>query len=158
MVPVGAKQFEGGLRDNFVCHLDERVALDSFHERSSSLISFLEKGTSMSEPLTALDAAVTIVFGVYAEKDMVEGRGGKELRALFTTEDEAYKFADSNSGIMGRKPEDGTWKNSRMSDWKVEPMPLYESAEQLDKAHREEVRLNALKKLSPLEREVLGLS
>ena len=59
------------------------------------------------------------VYRVNKNSDMTEGRGSMVVVATFTTETLAYKFADMHTGVMGRRPKDGSWKNEKYGEWKV---------------------------------------
>jgi hypothetical protein len=44
------------------------------------------------------------VYGVYANKDMTEGRGPIVLQKLFLHREDAWAFANKQPGVMGRSP------------------------------------------------------
>lgn len=97
------------------------------------------------------------VYQVWREKDMTEGRLGKEPTVTFTNETDAWKYANSQSGIMGRKPPSGNWRDySGGEDWTVKPLTLYESYEECSKQHQKELKLKALSKLTTAEKKALG--
>lgn len=95
------------------------------------------------------------VYEVKALSDMTEGRGGYHTVKVFEREDEAWKYANSQSGVMGRKPLSGDWRDySGGQDWTVKALDVWESGEYSDK---EEKRQKALAKLTPEERKLLGV-
>ena len=59
------------------------------------------------------------VFLVYENADRTEGRGPMRIvedSGFFTSEKEAWDFADTISGVMGRKPSSGSWRNEEYPD------------------------------------------
>lgn len=95
------------------------------------------------------------VYEVKALSDMTEGRGGYNTIKVFEREDEAWKFANSKSGVMGRRPPSGDWRDySGGRDWNVTPLKVWESNEYSEEAEK---RQKALSKLTPEEIKLLGL-
>jgi hypothetical protein len=94
-----------------------------------------------------------IVYGVYYNVDMTEGRGPMKLSRLYLHREHAVKFMDKQSGVMGRKPGTTnktlhpgcqTWDcvkcwGTHGSDWRVEPHEVLETAELLPAEKREAV-------------------
>lgn len=52
-----------------------------------------------------------IVYGVYYNSDMTEGRGPMKLSRLYLHRDHAVTFMDKQVGVMGRKPGEGAFRN-----------------------------------------------
>lgn len=69
-----------------------------------------------------------LVYAVYKEADMTEGRSGLILDRIYGNEKDAWEYADSQLGIMGRS-NGGSWRDKKLwpygGDWLVKPMPLY---------------------------------
>ncbi len=62
------------------------------------------------------------IYLVYVNADMTEGRGPMILAknsGFFINEDEAWQYADTLCGIMGRKPSSGSWRTERYRDIEV---------------------------------------
>ena len=98
------------------------------------------------------------MFNIYMVKrcsDMTEGRGGMIDVIAFERESEAWEYANKQLGVMGRKPNTGDWRTySGGRDWDVKEISVWES----DEYNPEEVaRQKALSKLTPKERQLLGL-
>ena len=98
--------------------------------------------------------SVAVVYGLYMCDDMDEGRGQMRLVSLFAHEDDAWKAADTMPGIMGRTPGPGGWRNSKFGEINVSPLTLYADYEAYTEETEREI---ALGKLTPREREILGL-
>ena len=98
------------------------------------------------------------IYKVYCESDMTEGRGPKKLVLAFLNENDAWDYANKQSGIMGRKPTKGDWRTySGGRDWDVKPMNAYETLEESTKEHKEKLKKSALAKLTQAEKQALGL-
>lgn len=82
------------------------------------------------------------VYGVWANRDNVEGRGPDELKYLCAT-DELGKRLAKNLGPMG------------MSDGDVRPMYVLESIEERDQPRKKEKLDALLKRLTPEELTLL---
>lgn len=65
------------------------------------------------------------IYGVYRNLDMTEGRGPMVLEKLYLSEDLAWMYADTQKGIFGRVPPEGTWKGSAYGDWDVRPLTVH---------------------------------
>jgi len=66
-----------------------------------------------------------IIFGVYKNSDMTEGRGPMVLDKLFANENDAIKYRESQLGVMGRPlhlQDSGDWciKTLEVTDKVVE--------------------------------------
>jgi hypothetical protein len=95
------------------------------------------------------------IYEVVCERDMTEGRGGKEVVIRFMDEQEAWDYANSKSGIMGRRPSNGDWRTySGGKDWDVKCVSVWENSEY---SPEEVAKQKALSKLTPAERKLLGL-
>lgn len=83
-----------------------------------------------------------IVYGVYHNQDMTEGRGPMVLSRLYLHREHAVKFMDKQSGVMGRKPGEGnfrtlhpgckTWDCTKCfgthgGDWRIEEHEVLET-------------------------------
>jgi hypothetical protein len=53
-----------------------------------------------------------IVYGVYRNTDMTEGRGPMALARIYLHREHAVKFMDTKSGVMGRRPGEGSFRTS----------------------------------------------
>lgn len=96
------------------------------------------------------------IYIVYINADLTEGRGPMVQAAgsgYFTDEAEAWAFADTFSGVMGRRPQTGTWRNSHMGDVTVMQFNHHndEDFKKLREVEQEIRELNA-KKLAIQER------
>lgn len=73
-------------------------------------------------PLVPLIMEIDKVYVVYHNSDGIEGRG-QMVRVFdsgfFLSEDEAWDFADTLPGIMGRRPRSGSWRNEQFPDIEV---------------------------------------
>jgi hypothetical protein len=94
------------------------------------------------------------IYTVQCNSDMTEGRGGMRDIISFTSEDEAWEYTEGKSGVMGRKPQSGSWRNEKYGDWTVKVLEVWEKGEYDPK---EVQRKNALAKLTKDERKILGL-
>ena len=59
------------------------------------------------------------IYLVYENSDKCEGRGSMQMvpnSGYFTNENEAWVFADTVCGIMGRRPQSGSWRNEKYPD------------------------------------------
>ncbi|AGB06877.1 hypothetical protein [Vibrio phage VH7D] len=97
------------------------------------------------------------IYVVRYQTDMTEGRGMMKPTAYFTNEDDAWACTKGKTGVMGRKPAKGDWRNESYPDWDVKEITVYESLDESTAAHRESLKQAALAKLSKEERWALGL-
>lgn len=95
------------------------------------------------------------VFLVYKNSDMIEGRGLMVLDCVFSTLDAATQYANSKSGVMGRKPSANGW--GEYGDWRVEECVVFDDGSDVTKIKEQKLRDKALAKLSDVEKKVLGL-
>jgi hypothetical protein len=51
-----------------------------------------------------------IAYGVYCNMDMTEGKGPMVLSRLYLHREHAVKYMDKQSGVMGRKPGEGSFR------------------------------------------------
>ena len=68
------------------------------------------------------------VFFVYENADSTEGRGPMVIvrdSGFFLTEKEAWDFANTLGGIMGRKPRSGSWQKEQYPDVEVRKFLLH---------------------------------
>lgn len=65
------------------------------------------------------------VFAVYRNADMTEGRGPMILHKVYRTKERAEEFANSQTGIMGRKPIT-KWTDEAFGDWQVRELEVFE--------------------------------
>lgn len=99
------------------------------------------------------------VYQVWRETDMTEPRAPMKPVVAFTSEQDAWECANKQSGIMGRKPKDGDWRTySDGRDWDVKPLVVYQTYQESDRAHKEQLKKAALAKLTEAEKQVLGLT
>ena len=62
------------------------------------------------------------IFMVYENADSTEGRGPMVIvpdSGFFLSEQEAWNFADTISGVMGRRPPSGSWRKEQYPDVEV---------------------------------------
>jgi hypothetical protein len=91
---------------------------------------------------------IAMVYVVRKNSDMTEGRGPMLAESIFTNKPAAEEYVASQPGIMGYK--DG-------SGWDIKEMPLFLSAEQREQTNLAEQKAKALAKLTPFERNLLGV-
>lgn len=98
-------------------------------------------------------------YVVKKNADMTEGRGPMIPVAYFLYEDVAWGFADQHTGVMGRRPNSGTWRMEKYGDWEVEEIDIQEitNIPDLKQQQQEEKKRQALAKLTQEERDLLGL-
>lgn len=81
---------------------------------------------------------IETIYLVYENSDKTEGRGPMRHipdSGFFTDEDAAWNFADTQCGIMGRKPQGATGSGS----WRLEKYPGHgfrEATEELERLLR----------------------
>ena len=69
---------------------------------------------------------VKTIYGVYRLSDFTEGRGPYFMDRIFEDEDEAWIYANSQLGIMGRPHPGLSWQEMKHGpDWKVIPHQLH---------------------------------
>jgi hypothetical protein len=93
------------------------------------------------------------IYLVYENADKTEGRGPMVLAkdsGYFTNEDDAWTFADTLYGVMGRKPNSGSWRTEKYPDVYIKKF------EQHDNKKFQEIR-NINKQLEELEYRKLEL-
>lgn len=74
------------------------------------------------------------VYVVFENADSTEGRGPMVQvpdTGFFVTEKEAWDFADTLSGVMGQKPQSGSWRTEKYSD--VQVRVIYKHSDKLAK-------------------------
>lgn len=64
-----------------------------------------------------------IVYGVYRETDMTEGRGGKALDRIYLHKEDAWRYANEHRGIMGR---DSKGRHTDCPGWQCKICYKYE--------------------------------
>lgn len=94
------------------------------------------------------------VYATYRNRDTVEGRGGMVIDKVFLHRKHAEDYIDEQPGIMGRKAK---WSQEKYGDWTVETLEVLEYDVVEAKKRKENLREEALAKLSAEEKEVLGL-
>lgn len=99
------------------------------------------------------------MFNIYMVQkcsDMTEGRGGMVDVIAFETEEDAWTYANSQLGIMGRVPSTGDWRtHTGGSDWDVKTVEVWGAGEY--SPEEEAKRQKILAKLTPEERKILGV-
>ena len=96
------------------------------------------------------------IYQVWWESDMTEGRRPKRYVTSFMVEEDAWSYANSKSGLMGRKCED--WRTySGGQDWDVRQVNVYETLDESSEATKEDIKKKALAKLTTIEKAILGL-
>lgn len=94
------------------------------------------------------------IYQTYYNADMTEGRGPMLPGPAFMSRQHADEYIDAQSGVMGRKEK---WSVNKYGDWKVKSIEVHEHSLIAGAKERERIKIEALKKLSALEREALGL-
>lgn len=94
------------------------------------------------------------VYQVLRETDLNEGRGGYGVVATYATEDLAWKAANKLEGVMGRRPDNGDWRASLLSDVTVNELVVLE---ELPVTYKDALE-SAAKKLTKNELAALGLT
>lgn len=92
-----------------------------------------------------------LVYVTYKNADMTEGRDPMVAVNAFSAKKDAEAFIDVQPGCMGR-----THRWSQRSDWAVRPMAVYDSLEEAVQGEQDEIRKNALNKLTEQEKKALG--
>jgi hypothetical protein len=89
--------------------------------------------------------------------DSTEGRGPMVPKSFgFDAEIEALNYINTQPGIMGRRAPGGHW-SQHMNDWVIRPIQVLSSASEVMDVERENLKNQALNKLTQAEREALGL-
>lgn len=86
--------------------------------------------------------------------DMDEGRGPMVPGPAFLNRQHAVEYIDAQTGVMGRRAK---WSTESYGDWQVREIEVHEHSLIDAVKERERIKAAALKKLSALERNVLGL-
>ena len=101
----------------------------------------------MVEPTRTLDRTAETIYLVYENSDKPEGRGGMRHipdSGFFTDEDAAWNFADTQAGIMGRKPQGASWRLEKYPDVQVRSIDRHDGDYHTRKSHLIS-RINQLK-------------
>lgn len=70
------------------------------------------------------------IYTVKKNADMTEGRGPMVAVASFMTEDVAWAVANTMRGVMGQRPQSGSWRTEKYGEVRVEATPVYPSYEE----------------------------
>jgi hypothetical protein len=99
----------------------------------------------------------TFVWVVKRNSDTTEGRGPMVVDSIWTAdaEEECAAYIDGQHGVMGRTAK---WSEAEYGDWTMERTPLFDSRSTKKSRDEADLRISALKKLSPKEKVALGLS
>jgi hypothetical protein len=95
-----------------------------------------------------------IVYGLYYNSDMTEGRGPMLLHSIWDNWAECVKFMDKQTGIMGRKAK---WSTQKYGDWRIEEHYIVSSEADMTEKQNHEIKQKALAKLTDEEKKALGL-
>jgi hypothetical protein len=99
---------------------------------------------------------IETIYLVYENSDKTEGRGPMRHipdSGFFTDEDAAWNFADTQAGIMGRKPQGASWRLEKYPDVQVRSIDRHDGDYHTRKSHLTS-RINQLKnELYLLEQE-----
>lgn len=71
------------------------------------------------------------IYLVYENADKTEGRGPMvhvKDSGFFTDIDKAWNFADTMTGVMGRKPKSGSWKHEKCGDVEVRTISRHDNS------------------------------
>lgn len=94
------------------------------------------------------------VYMTFRNADTTEGRGPMVPDRCFTKLKDANDYIDLQSGVMGRKAK---WSEQKHGDWYVSEVNVYDSLGDAEHQRTEEIKRNALSKLSLEEKTLLGL-
>lgn len=86
--------------------------------------------------------------------DMNEGRGPMIIDLFFLNREHAIEYMDAQPGVFGRKFK---WSKNVHDDWDMIEIEILEYSVFEAKARKEALRKQALEKLTPEEREALGI-
>jgi hypothetical protein len=96
------------------------------------------------------------VFIVKRNSDTNEGRGPMVIDSIWDegAEDAAIEYMDKQPGVQGRR---GKWSTEKYGDWTIEKVVVQTSADDMLAVKQEKIRQGALRKLTSIEREALGV-
>lgn len=94
------------------------------------------------------------VYLTYKNSDTTEGRGPMVLDSIFLHRKDAAEYIDQQPGIMGCM---GKWSEEKYGDWQINEMDVYESFVDMKTITLAKEKAVALSKLTPKERQILGL-
>ena len=95
-----------------------------------------------------------IVYAAYCNADMTEGRGPMIIDLVFVKEEDAKDYINDQPGVMGRKVK---WSNKSYGDWIIRPIIVLNHSVIDKKKKQEQLKENALNKLTREEKAALGL-
>lgn len=95
------------------------------------------------------------VWLVHKNSDTTEGRGPMVLDCIFLYKEDAAKYIDHQPGLMGRK---GKWSEEEYGDWTMKETEVYDSFVDMKNITERKAKVAALAKLTPKEKELLGLA
>jgi hypothetical protein len=94
------------------------------------------------------------IYLTYRNADMTEGRGPMVPDLAFTELDLANEYIDEQLGVMGRKVK---WSLDKYGDWIVKELEVLNQSVKSTREKKETLKASGLSKLTPGEKEALGL-
>jgi hypothetical protein len=95
-----------------------------------------------------------IIWQTYRNADMIEGRGPSIPDLAFLHRQHAANYIDAQDGVMGRRVK---WSKDTFGDWYMTRVEVLEYDYMESEQRKEELKEQALNKLSQEEKEILGL-
>lgn len=95
-----------------------------------------------------------IIWQTYRNADMIEGRGPSIPDLAFVHRQHAADYIDAQEGVMGRKAK---WSKDTFGDWHMKKVEVLEYDYMESKQRKEELKEQALNKLTQEEKVILGL-
>lgn len=95
-----------------------------------------------------------IIWQTYRNSDDIEGRGPMVPDLAFLHKKHAIDYIDAQPGIMNQE---GKWSEQKYGDWKMKPVEVLEYDYMESERQKEELKTQALNKLTQEEKKILGL-
>jgi hypothetical protein len=95
-----------------------------------------------------------IIWQTYRNADMTEGRGPSIPDLAFIHRQHAADYIDAQKGVMGCKAK---WSENTFGDWYMKKVEVLEYDYMESEQRKEELKEQALNKLSQEEKVILGL-
>jgi hypothetical protein len=95
-----------------------------------------------------------IIWQTYRNADMIEGRGPFVPDRAFVHKKHAAAYIDAQEVVMGHRAK---WSEEKFGDWYMRPVEVLEYEYEKSERRKEELKEQALSKLTQQEIEILGL-
>ncbi len=95
-----------------------------------------------------------IIWQTYRNADMIEGRGPSIPDLAFVNRQHAADYIDAQEGVMGCRAK---WSKQTYGDWYMKRVEVLEYDYMESERRKEEIKDQALSKLSQEEKVILGL-